>query len=94
MSYESQGKPLLTIADAIEAGSYFENPGAKVVQVGDAKGKFTYSTYRALLRTCCVHTVWWVVHVHVHSHVVSGRLCVSYRCDCQVCTPSEGHHFL
>ena len=39
VTYESQGKPLLTISDAIEAGSYFENPGADVLRVGDAKGR-------------------------------------------------------
>ena len=39
VTYESQGKPLLTIADAIEAKSFFKHPGAKVLQVGDAKGK-------------------------------------------------------
>ena len=39
VTYESQGKPLLTIADAIEAESFFKHPGAKVLQVGDAKGK-------------------------------------------------------
>ena len=39
VTYESQGKPLITIADAIEAKSFFKHPGAKVLQVGDAKGK-------------------------------------------------------
>ena len=38
VSYESQGKPLLTIADAIAAGSYFEDPGRQPIEVGDAKG--------------------------------------------------------
>ena len=36
VSYESQGKPLLTIADAIAAGSYFKYPGT--IEAGDAKG--------------------------------------------------------
>ena len=39
VSYESQGKPLLTIADAIAAGSYFEDPGRQPIEVGDAKGQ-------------------------------------------------------
>lgn len=37
VSYESQGKQLLTIADAIEADSYFENPGGHPIDFGDAK---------------------------------------------------------
>lgn len=39
MQQESVGKPLLTIQEAIAAGSFFDNPGpADVVKVGDAKG--------------------------------------------------------
>ena len=36
---ESVGKPILTLRDAIAAGSFFDRPGpADVVNVGDAKG--------------------------------------------------------
>ena len=38
IEYESVGKPILTIQDAIAAGSFFDNPGASPVVVGDAKG--------------------------------------------------------
>ena len=39
MQQESVGKPLLTIQEAIAAGSFFDSPGpADVVKVGDAKG--------------------------------------------------------
>ncbi|CAI8020059.1 Xanthine dehydrogenase/oxidase [Geodia barretti] len=43
VSYESQGKPLLTIADAIAAGSYFEDPGRQPIEVGDAKAAIAKS---------------------------------------------------
>ena len=60
MTYESQGKPLLTIADAIEAGSYFENSGAHVIRVGDAKGKFEKHFVKylnCLLDTKCMYNL-------------------------------------
>ena len=52
VSYESQGKPLLTIADAIEAGSYFKDPGADVVQVGDPKGQSVHCMSNVLVSLC------------------------------------------
>ncbi len=42
IEYESVGKPILTIPEAIAAGSFFDNPGASQVKVGDAKGNYTY----------------------------------------------------
>ena len=37
VKYEIVGKPILTIQEAITAGSFFDPPGASVLQVGDAK---------------------------------------------------------
>jgi len=43
---ESAGKPILTLQDAIAAGSFFDSPGpADVVKVGDAKAAISSSPH-------------------------------------------------
>ena len=44
VKYESAGKPILTIQEAIAAGSFFD-PEASVLQVGDAKCNLLYPKY-------------------------------------------------
>ena len=40
VSYESLGKPILTIEDAIEQKSFFSSPGKSVKKVGDPQGVY------------------------------------------------------
>ena len=44
VTYDPVGKPLITIAEAIAADSFFPNPGADVLRVGDAKGQLVWFT--------------------------------------------------
>ena len=39
IQYTSKGKPILTVADAIQNNSFYDFPGeAQILTVGDAKG--------------------------------------------------------
>ena len=44
VQYQSQGKPILTIKDAIAAGSFYPNPGAAELNVGNVTGEFRPGT--------------------------------------------------
>ena len=83
VSCESQGKPLLTIADAIEAGSYFDN-GSDVVQVGDVKGTHVciHSMYQHVKHGTLFHqvkgTIQWAPHMRVISVYFRLNLCKLY----------------
>ena len=46
IQYKSKGKPILTIADALQTDSTFEYPGeGNVLMAGDAKGVLTAMLY-------------------------------------------------
>ena len=59
VEYEVVGQPLLTIQEAIKAGSFF-GKGPGVLTVGDAKGTYMshYNTHVLLCILCPVHTVY------------------------------------
>ena len=70
VQYSSQTKPLLTIADAIEANSIYEYPGeANILNVGDANG--TFATSVATL----VHGYYlYVAAISNSAHSISGDI--------------------
>jgi len=67
---ESAGKPILTLQDAIAAGSFFDSPGpADVVKVGDAKAAISSSPHSIQGEVECGTQY----HFHMETHT---SLCI------------------